>query len=624
MRRLFAATDGWRAGVLASALLALFAAGAPAAAQNKNLTANAKYSASSAWQEDQGNAAFVAVKAFDGDYTTRWNSGAGDLDGSWLAADWDSPVTINKVVMYEAIGRINAFRVQRRDSASSDWQDVYVAEGDKYTAIKSGDASKPVYSLRLPQPIQTQALRLLFDSVTEVPSVYEIEAYNNPAGTLTGTVTDPAGKPIEGVTVRAGTETTTTNAEGKYSLIADAGTYNVTAGKTGVFRDRIARGVELTANGSVVRDFTLLPLPPNIARTATAVSSSDYQSLEDYNAAKANDGNLSTRWNSDEGDQDGAFLELQWSAAQTFNKVTIREYGDRIRNYSLQRYDKANDAYVDIAGAANVNVPAAGGDRTLTHIFPEAVTSERLRLLINTAESTPTVWELEAANAPVATANIVVKDVTSGNPVPKATITSDLGVVLGTTNDQGQITLLVEPDDYVLHASAAGYFLGAPASFTINAGETQEITLAVPAQGANLVSTGKPAASSESEAGDGPAAQAFDGDLTTFWVAKEYSNQWIGVTWEQPTRFTVVQLEGFQSAIGRSYLQVLAEDGTTWVDVPDTVFAPEHSGRSLETFLFPKGITTKGVRYYITATDSTANIPGLAEFRVFNAPIPAP
>src|SRR5215210_3151852 len=129
-------------------------------------------SGSRGMQEDQGNTAFVAVKAFDGDYTTRWNSGAGDLDGSWLAADWDSPVTINKVVMYEAIGRINAFRVQRRDSASAEWQDVYVAEGDKYTAIKGGTGDHPVYSLRLPQPIQTQALRLLFDSVTEVPSVY--------------------------------------------------------------------------------------------------------------------------------------------------------------------------------------------------------------------------------------------------------------------------------------------------------------------------------------------------------------------------------------------------------------------------------------------------------------------
>jgi hypothetical protein len=620
MRRLLAPTSGWRVGVLASALLAIFAVGAPAAAQNKNLTATARYSSSSDWESDIGNTAFVAAKAFDGDLTTRWNSGAGDLDGSWLAAEWDTPVTINRVVMYEAIGRINAFRVQRREAGSTEWTDVYVAEGDKYTAIKSGPNNKPVFKLRLPQAIQTAGLRVVFDSVTEVPSIYEIEAYNNPAGTLTGTVTDPAGKPIEGVTVRVGDETATTNAEGKYSLIADAGKYNVVAGKFGLFRDRIARDVELPADGSAVRDFVLQPLPPNLSRTATAVSSSDYQSLEDYTAAKANDGNLATRWNSDDGDSNGAYLEMQWSADQTFNKITVREAIGRIRNYSLQRYDEASDAYVNILTA---DAPAGTGDRVYAHLLAQPITSKRLRLLVNTADDLPSIYELEVANAPVATVNAVVKDVTSGNPVPKATITSDLGVVLGTTNDQGQISLLVEPDDYVVNAAAEGYLAGAPISFTINAGETQEVTIAVPALGANLGATGKAGASSENESGENPATLAFDGDRETFWLANEYANQWIGTTWEQPTRFTVVQLEGFRAAIGRSYLQVLAEDGTTWTDVPNTVIAPEHSGRSLETFLFPNGITTKGVRYYITATDSTANIPGLAEFRVFNAPIPA-
>src|SRR5439155_2003222 len=134
-------------------------------------------------------------------------------------------------------------------------------------------------------------------------------------------------------------------------------------------------------------------------------------------------------------------------------------------------------------------------------------------------------------------------------------------------------------------------------------------------------------ASTEADTGDNPAALAADGDPSTYWLANEYANQYIALTWDQPTRFTVVQLRGFKGVIGRSYLQILAEDGTTWVDVPNTVISPESgdgSGNKPADFFFPDGITTKGVRYYITATNSTTNIPGLSEFIVYNAPIPKP
>jgi hypothetical protein len=474
------------------------------------------------------------------------------------------------------------------------------------------------------KPVETAGLRILITEANNAPTIWEVEAYNNPAGTLTGTILDPSGKPIEGVTVRAGADQSVTNAAGKYTLITDAGKYNVTASKTGVFRTRIARAVDLAADATVTQDFTLLPEPVNIARTATAVSYSDYQGGTDYDAPKANDGSLATRWNSEAGDAEGAYLELQWPAAQTFNKITIREFDDRIRNYSLQRYDKANDAYVDILKA---DVPKRTGDQTLVNILPAAVTSERLRLLINTSDSTSiSVYELEVANAPVATANVLVKDVASGNPVPKATITSDLGVILGTTNDQGALALLVEPDDYVLSASAAGYFNGAPVAFTINGGDTQDIVLTAPATGPNLAKTAKAAASTESEGGDFPASLAIDGDPDTYWLANEYANQWVAVNFDKPTHFTVVQLRGFRGVIGRSYLQVLAEDGKTWVDVPNTVISPEGGdGTSRPAdFFFPEGITTTGVRYFITATNSTDNIPGLSEFIVYDSPLPKP
>ena len=38
------------------------------------------------------------------------------------------------------------------------------------------------------------------------------------------------------------------------------------------------------------------------------------------------------------------------------------------------------------------------------------------------------------------------------------------------------------------------------------------------------------------------ATNVNDGDLTTYWQANSDTNQWIGVTWDKPTHFTVVQL----------------------------------------------------------------------------------
>ena len=63
----------------------------------------------------------TAWKAFDGDLNTRWNGYTGTGEGTWLAAQWDSPVTFNQVVVREYADRIDGFRVQRFDTAANDW-----------------------------------------------------------------------------------------------------------------------------------------------------------------------------------------------------------------------------------------------------------------------------------------------------------------------------------------------------------------------------------------------------------------------------------------------------------------------------------------------------------------------
>jgi hypothetical protein len=78
--------------------------------------------------------------------------------------------------------------------------------------------------------------------------------------------------------------------------------------------------------------------------------------------------------------------------------------------------------------------------------------------------------------------------------------------------------------------------------------------------------------------------------------------------------------------IQRSFLQILDTDGKTWIDVPDTVINPEFLAIASKPadFFFPAGITSMGVRYYIDATNSATDPPGLSEFLIYDAPLPKP
>jgi protocatechuate 3,4-dioxygenase beta subunit len=623
MKRFVAATHGWRVSAVAGVLLAAVALAGPTAAAslNQNLTATAKYSASSYWDSDSGSTTFIADRAFDGDLSTRWNGYTGTGVGEWLAAQWNSPVTMNHVVVREYADRIDGLRVQRFDTPTNAWVDVAVVEADGFKAKKIPNGGNPIISARF-DPVQTTGMRMLITSVTytDSQSIRELEAWNNPAGTLTGTVTDPSGKPVAGVAVRAGDDQTLTDAGGKYTLVTDAGSDTVVASLPASFHDRTTRGIAVAANSTVTHDIMLAPLPANLSLTATAVASTEYAG-GGFEAGKANDGDLTTRWNSDSGDTAGAYLEMQWPQAQTFNKVAILEDHDRIRNYSLQSYDEASAKYVDIPGASNINVPSpqSSDNPTLTHIFATPVTSKRLRLLVNAADDTPSVWELEVQNVPVATLTGVVKDV-AGNPVPNATVVTDQGVVLGTTDAKGAFSALAEPDEYSVTASAAGYFTSAPVLVELNPNGTQTITLITPAQGPDIALTAKASASSEDPAW--PATNVNDGDLTTYWLATGDTSQWVALTWPKPTHFTAVQLRGFRNNIERSVLQILASDGTTWMDVPNTVFVP--FGTPQPDFLFPDGMMTTGLRLSMSATDTAGTPPGVSEFLVFDTPLPKP
>jgi hypothetical protein len=585
--------------------LMLVLAAAVAAQTPVNLSKSAQPSSSSDW-----NADFGPYKANDGDLTTRWNAAADDVNGSWLAMTWSSPQTINKVVVRQAFDRIRKFHIEVMDPVTKDWKAVY----ESPTPINPTNNPNPTFTIVLQPAVTTTGVRLFIDEATVCVSIFELEAYKVPLGILKGTVKDEAGKGIAGAVVTAGGNQALTDANGAYEMLIDAGTYDVTAVKTGEFRSRTTRGVKVDADATVTQDFVLIALPPNLARSATATSSSDWS--EDYDAPKAIDGSMQTRWNAAAGDVEGAYVDLEWSSQQTFNKVTIREAFDRIREYALQIFDKSKGDWVDIYRAT---VPTTGGDPVLSVVFSKPVTTNTLRVLVSRADNVASIWELEVSNVPVGTVKGTVVDVTSGKPVAGATVTVGPGGAIVAADSNGAFSTMVEPDEYLVSASATGYLSGDPKVVVVSKDKPVEVVLQLAPLGENLALKGKPSASSDD--GTNVPENVLDGDLTTAWMSDplQTKRQWIGVTWDKETQFRMVALLGFRGVIQKSRLEILAPSGE-WEPIPDTEFNPEFTGPS-KTFLFEKPISAKALRYFIFYTNHDTNVPGLSELEVYNPPV---
>ncbi|MCK5660399.1 MAG: carboxypeptidase regulatory-like domain-containing protein, partial [Methanosarcinales archaeon] len=88
-----------------------------------------------------------------------------------------------------------------------------------------------------------------------------------PIGYINGTVTS-GGSPIAGVVISTTGASTTTAADGTYSLSVVAGTYDVTASKAPVYADSTATGVAVISEATTTQDF-VLTLNPTGSITGT-------------------------------------------------------------------------------------------------------------------------------------------------------------------------------------------------------------------------------------------------------------------------------------------------------------------------------------------------------------------
>lgn len=114
-----------------------------------------------------GEETFTVDRAFDGNYSTRWNSGQGAATNQWIEVVYDTETTVDRVVVREALDRIGGYAVQYYDG--SDWQDI--ATGSTIGSVKE---------ISFDAPVTARQFRLMMYETKqsgELPSIYEMELF---------------------------------------------------------------------------------------------------------------------------------------------------------------------------------------------------------------------------------------------------------------------------------------------------------------------------------------------------------------------------------------------------------------------------------------------------------------
>jgi hypothetical protein len=154
-------------------------------AVSPNLALAATASASSVW-----SSGYAAAMANDNDFSTRWNAGAGTLNGEWLELDWPTPLSFNRTVLWQFANRVTSYKIQHWTGSA--WADDVL--GGQLGASKA-DSFPTVTSSKV---------RFLAVTATNVPSIWEFQVFNDPPppapiwinewmSNNTRTLADPAG-----------------------------------------------------------------------------------------------------------------------------------------------------------------------------------------------------------------------------------------------------------------------------------------------------------------------------------------------------------------------------------------------------------------------------------------------
>lgn len=296
---------------------------------------------------------YEAAKAVDGSTSTRWYSSSGGTQ--WLRIDLGTSYSVDKIVIpWYSSDYAKAYQVQTSTDGSS-WTTVYS------TSSGSSGTKTHTFSARTARYVRIYCTS---SNSSGGYGITELEVWGTIApvttGSITGTVRSSTGAAISGATVSvAGGGSTTTASDGSYTLSdVTAGTYTVTASKTGY--DSNSKSVTVVAGQSVTADFslTLVPVATNIAPGKAASASSQRSG---YEAAKAVDGSTSTRWySSNDGTQ---WLRVDLGAAYSVEKVVIPWYSSYYAKAYKVQTSTDGSSWTDVYSTSN------GSSGTKTHTF---------------------------------------------------------------------------------------------------------------------------------------------------------------------------------------------------------------------------------------------------------------
>jgi galactosylceramidase len=143
----------------------------------------------------------------------------------------------------------------------------------------------------------------------------------------------------------------------------------------------------------------------SLGQAATASASSVWQNDPTYAASMANDGDPATRWNTAYPTLSNEWLELDFPAPITFNHTTCSQLADRIFGYQIQHWN-GSGWHADVNGGT---MGAFASD-----LFP-AVTSSKVRLLLTSFNSAPSIWEFQVFDDPPLAAPIRINEWMSNN-----------------------------------------------------------------------------------------------------------------------------------------------------------------------------------------------------------------
>jgi hypothetical protein len=476
-------------------------------------------------------------------------------------------------------------------------------------------------------PITTTKLRWSRIDPGSCTSVWEWYIYNIKFGTVTGKVLDDAGKPIAGATATAGAVSSITGADGVYTLVVDPGTVDVKVTDDPTYKSRTARGIVVGDSATVNRDVTLFKNPTDLAAGGDYIASTeDTNTVDDngdlvYDGTKLVDGDLKTYWQSSEGE--GVMFGVQTAKPITFNQVLIYERGNIINNLTLQKYDDAKGDWVDLQTKSFVT---GNGDPVLTFTFDQPVTADQIQavvpeggITISSAFSTVSAYEFVVQDAPLGTLNVTVQDYVTKKPIPNASVVTDDGSTLGVTNANGVLSLPVDANDYLLTATATGYFEGPGVIATVDSGATASVTISLPPKGDNLVL--KATAEADSDDGTDTADMANDGDFDTYWAGAQFPAM-ITFTWPTAVTFNRVVIDEFGDRSREIDIQVYDDAKGDFVDVGQAVSPGGGANTEIEHVVDLKSpATTKQLRI---SAPTGATAPQYREVQAFSfTPVPS-